>query len=95
MEKIFTFFDGHQGCTPELLTQYLIGNDIRTIRHSIVEQDSTTWLESTFAPWLDENKAIQGTIIQTIDIGREVRKDVELEQTKELFQAITGNFPNR
>ncbi|PRX53105.1 PAS domain-containing sensor histidine kinase [Flagellimonas meridianipacifica] len=88
-QKIFTFFDGHEGCTPELLEEYLIGNDIRTIRHSVMGKDNLQWLESTFAPWFDDNKTIQGTIIQTIDIGRQIQKDVELEQTKELFQATT------
>ncbi|MEM9363577.1 MAG: PAS domain-containing protein [Bacteroidota bacterium] len=88
-EKVFTFFHNHKGCTPELLKEYLIGNDIRTIRHSVVHNNDTQWLESTFAPWLDENNSIQGTIIQTIDIGRQVQKDIELEQTKELFQATT------
>lgn len=87
-EEIFTFFHEHVGCTPDLLKEYLIGNDIRTIRHSVVHDNHTQWLESTFAPWLDEDNNIQGTIIQTIDIGRQVQKDTELEQTKKalLFQ---------
>ncbi|WP_435625003.1 PAS domain-containing protein [Flagellimonas sp.] len=88
-QNIFSFFEGHEGCTPELLEQYLIGNDIRTIRHRVLNETSTTWLESTFAPWFDGNKTIQGTIIQTIDIGREIQKDIELEQSRELFQATT------
>ncbi|WP_422859269.1 PAS domain-containing protein [Flagellimonas sp. S174] len=88
-KKVFKFFEGHEGCTPELLEQYLIGNDIRTIRHKVSNKEGISWLESTFAPWFDDDKNIQGTIIQTIDIGRQTQKDIELEQTKELFQATT------
>ncbi|MEM9077999.1 MAG: PAS domain-containing protein [Bacteroidota bacterium] len=88
-DKIYTYFENHDGCSPQLLEQYLIGNDIRTIRHSITKDENTQWLESTFAPWMDENKNVQGTIIQTIDIGRQIQKDIELEQIKELFQATT------
>ncbi len=87
--KIFSFFEGHEGCTRELLEQYLIGSDIRTIRHRSVDGITIQWLESTFAPWYDQNKNIQGTIVQTIDIGREVEKDLELEKTKEVFHATT------
>nr|WP_299000807.1 PAS domain-containing sensor histidine kinase [uncultured Allomuricauda sp.] len=88
-KQVFKFFEGHEGCTPELLEQYLIGNDIRTIRHKVSSKEGISWLESTFAPWFDDDKNIQGTIIQTIDIGRQTQKDIELEQTKELFQATT------
>ena len=87
--SIFTFFEDHEGCTSELLEQYLIGNDIRTIRHKKVGTENTIWLESTFAPWFDQNDKIQGTIIQTKDIAREIRKDIELEKIKELFEATS------
>ena len=88
-KPIFSFFEGHEGYSPDLLKEFLIGTDIRTIRHSVLKEESPKWLESTFSPWYDEQENIQGTIIQTIDIGREIHKDVELEQTKELFQATT------
>ena len=88
-QSIYSFFLGHQGCTPELLEHYLIGTDIRTFRHQRIDETGTKWLESTFAPWLDSNNTVQGTIIQTIDIGREIQKDIELEQSIELFQATT------
>ena len=88
-KPIFSFFEGHEGYSPDLLKEFLIGTDIRTIRHSVLNEESPKWLESTFSAWYDEQENIQGTIIQTIDIGREIHKDVELEQTKELFQATT------
>ena len=86
-KPIFSFFEGHEGYSPDLLKEFLIGTDIRTIRHSVLKEGYPKWLESTFSPWYDEQENIQGTIVQTIDIGREIHKDVELEQTRELFQA--------
>nr|WP_299345630.1 PAS domain-containing protein [Allomuricauda sp.] len=84
---IFSFFEGHEKCSSELLKEYLIGNDIRTIHHGKKSRENVIWFESTFAPWLDQNQNIKGTIVQTIDITTNLTRDYELERVQDLLNA--------
>lgn len=86
---IFDSFEHHEKCSPELLEEYLVGNDIRTIRHGKKNDNGTQWFESTFAPWYDKKQNIQGTIIQTIDITATVEQDLELERTQNRLDATS------
>ncbi|WP_240740188.1 PAS domain-containing protein [Flagellimonas allohymeniacidonis] len=86
---IFDFYEGHERCSKEILQQYLVGNDVRTIRHGKNIGDKQVWLESIFAPWLDQKKNAQGTIIQVRDISEDVEKDAELERMNNLLNATS------
>ncbi|MEO1486259.1 MAG: PAS domain-containing protein, partial [Bacteroidota bacterium] len=86
-QSIFNFFQGHEGCEKELLQEFLVGNDTRTLKHKEITADGKRVFESTFSPWYDEKENIQGTLVHSLDITREYEKDKELKKVNALVEA--------
>ncbi|MEM6894330.1 MAG: PAS domain-containing protein [Bacteroidota bacterium] len=84
---IFKFFSTHEGCSPELLREFLVGSDTRTLKHKEINDDGKKVFESTFSPWYDEKENIKGTLIHSLDITREYQKDKELKKVNALVEA--------
>jgi len=85
--SIFECFRTHEGCSPELLREFLVGSDTRTLKHKELSDEGKRVFESTFSPWYDEKENIKGTLIHSLDITREYLKDKELKKVNALMEA--------
>ncbi|MEL6306405.1 MAG: PAS domain-containing protein, partial [Bacteroidota bacterium] len=83
---IFKFFNTHEGCSPELLREFLVGSDTRTLKHEEINEEGKKVFESTFSPWYDEKENIKGTLIHSLDITREYLKNKELKKVNALVE---------
>ncbi len=57
-----------------------------SIRHEMVNDKESRWLETNFTPWYDEKENIKGSIVHTIDISREVKKELEIERINAILK---------
>lgn len=68
------------------LREQLTGTKTFTARHLYLKEKEEHWFESTFTPWFDEKENVVGTIVQTDDITREVKKELELERMQNILK---------
>ncbi|WP_228238850.1 PAS domain-containing sensor histidine kinase [Allomuricauda sp. M10] len=57
-----------------------------SIRHEMVNDREARWLETSFTPWYDEKENIIGSIVQTSDISREVKNELEIERINAILK---------
>jgi PAS domain S-box len=57
-----------------------------SIRHEMINDRESRWLETSFTPWYDEKENIIGSIVQTSDISREVKNELEIERINAILK---------